>query len=189
MPHRLAAVLAALLVLGACGEPDDEEPAMSDRPSMEAAIERYSQLRSDIIAALDGEFGPSGWAESASSRGLDFGPCEGVVEGAPPNTDSAFLPRYMRAGVYDDMDAAIAVVDRVAREHGFAPLEQQASTGVTTVYGAADELGAEYQLTFAKNVGLGIQTGCHEWDERPSAPLPTEPVRPSDDDGSADGLG
>lgn len=189
MPHRLAVVLAALLVLASCGESDDEEPDMSDRPSMEAAIERYTQLRTDIVAALDEELGPAGWAESASSRGLDFGACEGVVEGAPPGTDTAFLPRFMRQGLYDDMEAAIAVVDRVAREHGFGTLEQQASTGTTTVYGAGDDLGAEYQLTFARNVSLGIQTGCHTWAERPSAPLPTEPVRPSDDDGSADGLG
>ena len=164
---------------------------MSDRPSLESVIDRYTRMRSEMIAALDDELGPAGWAESASSRGLDFGACEGVIEAAPPGTDTAFLPRFRREGTYDDPQVALATIDRVGRGSGFGELEKRADNGTTAVYAAVDHLGAVYEVHFARNMVIGIQTGCHAWDHKPSAPLPTgrcDPVTTGPSTGWADGV-
>jgi hypothetical protein len=188
MPRRLAVVLAALLLpaTGAClaeyedADHEEVDPAMTegkDRPSMETVITRYTAMRTEMIAALDEELGPAGWRESPSSTGLDWVGCE-YLEGARPGSATAFLPRYRRVGTYDDPAAALAIVDRVGRAHGFGPLGGGADNGPTSFTGADDELGGRYEVWMgADHTLIGIETGCHAWEGLPGGRRPGEPER------------
>lgn len=168
--HRTGVIMLMLvgLFLSACGE--DEGPTMTktaDRPSMETVIDDYTQMRTEMLAAVDEVVGARAWRPS-TDEGLSRSACKDAEPGDV--AEEANLPSWTSDGSLTGADrtALSEAVWTVGRAHGFD------KTGTTVdrpddleIFGE-DAYGGRYVFGSAVNTVLGIRTGCHRWDTTPT---------------------
>ena len=174
--HRgvLILLLLAGWLLAACGQ--DEDSTMkntTDRPSMETVVDDYTQMTTEMLAAVDEVAGVRDW-QPGRNEALSGSACKDAEPGGKGQEVS--LPSRKSTGSLTDIDrkALSEAVWGVGRAHGFD------TTGTTVdrpddfeIFGE-DAYGARYVFHTARNTVLGIRTGCHVWDTPPPpAPTPT----------------
>lgn len=145
----------------------------ADRPSMETVIDDYTQMRTEMVAAVDAIAGAGAWGNSSSIKELSRSGCR---NGEDPDGERANLPNYTRKGPLtgDDRDAIMEAVWKVGRAHGF----DEVGTIVDRpddweIYGE-DPNGGRYVVGSSANTVISIGTGCHRWDTQPApAPAPS----------------
>ena len=170
----VAALLATGLLLGACGEDEDSTMKQTtDRPSMEAVIDDYTQMRTEMLAAVDEIAGPGEWVNSSSFQGVSGSACR---NGEDPDGQRANLPNYTRRGALtgDDREAIKQAVWKVGRAHGFEKVGTVVDRPDDWEIFGDDAYGGRYVFGSAVNTVVSIGTGCHRYDSPPpSQPAPS----------------
>jgi hypothetical protein len=169
-------LLMTSLLLGACGEDEDSTMKQTtDRPSMETIIDDYTQMRTEMLAAVDEVVGGRAWQTGTTDR-LSTSACKD--SGPDGEGQEATLPSAKSKGSLTGVDRAALseAVWKVGRAHGFD------KTGTTVdrtddleIFGE-DEFGGRYVFGTAVNTVLGIRTGCHVWDTPPPSDPPPSGV-------------
>ena len=134
---------------------------------MEAVIDDYTQMRTEMLAAVDDVAGSRDWQTGTNDQ-LSTSACK---DSRPDDEgDEAALPSAKSQGSLTGADRAALseAVWKVGRTHGFD------RTGTTVdrtddleIFGE-DVYGGRYVFGTAVNTVLGIRTGCHAWDTSPS---------------------
>jgi len=147
-------------------------PKTTDRPSMESIIDDYTAMQMEMKAAVDEVVGPRKWQLSTNDE-LSRSACKADTD---DEGEEASLPSWSTKGSLVDADrkALAEAVWKVGRAHGFD------TTGTTVdrpddleIFGE-DAYGGRYVFGTAVNTVLGIRTGCHRWDVKPTpAPAPS----------------
>lgn len=168
VPLAWAVTLALLAGCGGeDGDDDDEEGQMGleDRPRMEQIVADYRTVGREIVQALTDEFGEVGWRPS-DARGDSRSGCPGAPQA---DAEKVRLQPYIRDGAYDDdqLSEVIAVIDRVAGEHGFSPLERAIETDEYVQFNASDQWGGLLEFGIDVHAGISLTTDCHLWETVP----------------------
>jgi hypothetical protein len=174
--HRgvLILLLLAGWLLAACGE--DEDSTMknaTDRPSMETVVDDYTQMRTEMMAAVDTIAGPGDWVNSSSIKEVLRSGCR---DGEDPDGERANLPNYTRQGPLtgDDREAIKDAVWKVGRAHGFDDVGTIVDRPDDWEIYGQDANGGRYVFGSSANTVVSIGTGCHRYDEKPApAPAPS----------------
>jgi hypothetical protein len=167
-------LLLTSLLLGACGEDEDSTMRQTtDRPSMETIIDDYTQMRTEMLAAVDEIAGPGEWVNSSSFKGITGSACRA---GEDPDGQRANLPNYTRQGPLtgDDRESIQQAVWKVGRAHGFDEVGTIVDRPDDWEIFGEDPYGGRYVFGSAVNTVVSIGTGCHRYDVPPSpAPAPS----------------
>lgn len=165
---RLVLGILLVAVLAACGSDDpspSKESTMSKSVSMESAIADADQMRQEMFRALAAELDERTWAVTPNDDGPTRAGCNGD-DGA----ETVILPAYYFAGTYpeESWKKAAQVVEKVGRAHGFDRVKVLVDRpGDFSMTGLAED-GGSYDFGMGKNTVLGITTGCHVWDDKPT---------------------
>lgn len=133
---------------------------LAERPSKEAAVERYEQMRQAITDRLDAELGAREWEPSASYPDGHLASACGDGDGAGQIVSLAL---YGFTGTYDRADwrRSQEIVSAVATEFGFTVGAVPDRPGNGAEITGADSYGARFTFGIGTNTGLTIRTGCH----------------------------
>ena len=168
----VAGLLVMGLLLGACGEGGNSTARQTtDRPSMETVIDDVTQMRTEMLAAVDEIVGPGEWVNSSSSTGISGSACR---DGEDPDGQRAYLPSYKRQGALtgDNREAIKQAVWKVGRSHGFEKIGTIVDRPADWEIFGDDAYGGRYIVGSAVNTVVSIGTGCHRYD----VPPPPQPA-------------
>jgi hypothetical protein len=165
----LALCLAA--VLTGCGSDDDpssKESTMSKTSalSMEKALARYDEMRRKMIAALDREIGHQSWGNAPNEDGIIRAGCKEDES----DSENVNMRTLVVNGTYPESDwkKSASVVEKIGQDYGFETVKVIVDRpGDFSMTGLAKD-GASYNYGLAKNTILGVHTGCHVWDDKPT---------------------
>jgi hypothetical protein len=165
----IALLLAACLT--GCGNDGDDstskESTMSPTSdvSMETALARYDKMRQEMIAALDRELGRQSWSNAANEDGIIRAGCNDDADAENVNMRTLVVK-----GTYPETDwkKSASIVEKVGRDYGFETIKVVVDRpGDFSMTGLAKD-GASYNYGLARNTILGVHTGCHVWDDKPT---------------------
>jgi hypothetical protein len=163
-------ILGILLValLAACGADDpspSKESTMSKSVSMESAIADAEQMRQEMFRSLAAELGERRWAVTPNDDGPIRAGCDGD-DGA----ETVSLRSYGFIGAYPPADwkKAADIVEKVGRAHGFDVVKVVVDRPGDFSMTGLSKSGGSYSFGMGKNAVLGINTGCHVWDDKPT---------------------
>ncbi|MEO7351886.1 MAG: LppA family lipoprotein [Marmoricola sp.] len=169
----LSAILFLVLAacLGGCdsdGSTPSKESTMSSPStvSMESALARYDKMRREMIEALDEQIGQQSWGDAPNEDGIIRAAC---------NDDQLAENVNMRTlvvkGTYPEKSwkRSAELVEGVGRKYGFDTIKVVVDRpGDFSMTGLAED-GASYSYGLRANTILGVHTGCHRWDTKPSS--------------------
>ena len=172
--RRLTAAVLGIVVASlvtACGA-DDPSPAKestmskTSTVSMESAIADAEKMRATMFRELAAAFGSKDWAVPPNDDGPTRAACN-----SDDGAETVILPAYGFFGAYpeEDWKKAAKIVQEVGRRHGFDRIKVVVDRpGDFSMTGLSSD-GGSYDFGMAKNTVLGIRTGCHVWDDKPTA--------------------
>ncbi|MEP7762663.1 LppA family lipoprotein [Sanguibacter sp. 25GB23B1] len=161
LPALGVAVLVGAFLVQLVPPTSTETMAMlAERPSKEAAVARYEQMRQEITDRLDTELGAREWEPSAS---YPEGSLASACSDADGGAQIVSLVLYGFAGTYDRADwrRSQEIVSEVATEYGFTVGEVPDRPRDGAEITGADPYGARFTYGTGTNTGLTIRTGCH----------------------------
>jgi hypothetical protein len=172
----VAAVVVLVLVgtfVAACGHDDPVAKTVPDRPAMETMIDDRTQMRTEMLAAVDAIAGPGEWAISSSIKEILTSACRA---GEDTGGSRAGLPSYSRQGSLTgaDREAIEQAVWKVGRAHGFDKTGTIVDRPDDWEIFGDDAYGGRYVFGSAVNTVVSIGIGCHRYDvQPPPAPAPS----------------
>ena len=133
---------------------------LAERPSKEAAVARYEQMRHEMIDRLDVSLGAREWVPSPSYPEGNLTAACGDPDGV---AQTVSLTPYSFTGTYErtDWQRSQEIVGEVATEYGFTVKVVPDRPGEGTEITGADSYGARLTYGIGTNTGLTIRTGCH----------------------------
>lgn len=177
----LAVLLLAATLTGCATTSDPTPPASSTqeddmtRPTMEEAVERYTEMQREVVTALQSDPGGLTW-ESDPEEGFSRSGC---ADGSP-DAEAVYFPLLLAPGAYegDDREKAAAVVREIGERYGFTEEDTVVDRPDELMIVGEDEWGGRYRFGIGKNATLAVNTGCHEWadDAAADALLDREPI-------------
>lgn len=160
----LAALTAAVLLLGAAGCSTEGDPVpstsreqLSERPTLEEQTERFEQMQDEVQERLGADLGLTAWTRRESG---DTGLCD---NGEVPDARVAFLPgRLLTGGVPDAAwQSAVDLLAEVAEPYGFDRVERVVDRPGEHEVVLHGEHEALVRFGTLQNATLGVTTGCH----------------------------
>ena len=140
---------------------------------METVIDDYTQMRTEMLAAVDAIGGPGEWVNSSSFQGVGGSACR---HGEDPDGQRANLPNYTRqvALTGDDREAIKQAVWKVGRAHGFEKVGTIVDRPDDWEIFGDDPYGGRFTFGSQTSTVVSIGTGCHRYDTLPSrGPAPS----------------
>lgn len=158
LPVLTAGILVAALVMHLMPPSTKETQAMlAERPSSEAIVTRYEQMRQDTIDRLDTELGEKGWQQSPNETVNGVAGCDGASTGGL----IVFLTLFTFHGTYEgaDRQRSLEIVREVAAEYGFTT-EVAGGADDVEIFGH-DDHDASLSFWMQNNTTFRITSGCH----------------------------
>jgi hypothetical protein len=152
---------------GSDGSTPSKESTMSNpsKVSMETALARYERMRREMIQALDQQVGRQSWGDAPNEDAITRAGCND-----DDHAENVHLRTLVVRGTYPEKDwkKSASVVEGVGRKYGFDDVKVIVDRpGDFSMTGLAAD-GASYSFGLAVNTILGVHTGCHRWDTKPS---------------------
>ncbi|MEV7974274.1 LppA family lipoprotein [Cellulomonas sp. NPDC089187] len=184
-----AALLCLILSLAGCGAvcdavdpnppPEYLKPPLEQRPTMETVIADLRQMRAEIIAAFNAEFGTTNWHDDNPTAPSRRSGCTEVdrVDGMGQLSLPLLIVERSFHGA--ERERAIEIVQQIGARHGFKTAHTIVNQEQNFSIYAQDQYGTSYDFGGNVHSSISMSTGCFLWETPPDETWTYAPDAPS----------